>query len=46
MRRYSEAVKGIPGSSDLSTFADFSAWHKVVDGKRYATSLNIEARKA
>lgn len=34
-----------PGSNDLTTFADFSIYQKVINGKKYKISLNIEARK-
>lgn len=34
-----------PGSSDLATFDDFSVYQKVVKGKNYPVSLNLEARK-
>lgn len=36
----------VPGSNDLTTFADFSMYQKDVQGKKYDISLNIEARKA
>ncbi|ORU93991.1 MAG: hypothetical protein A6F70_07250 [Cycloclasticus sp. symbiont of Bathymodiolus heckerae] len=35
----------IPGSCDLTTFDDFSVYHKVVNGKNYPISLNLEAKK-
>lgn len=35
----------LPGSSELTTFDDWSARHIVVNGKEYPISLNIEAIK-
>lgn len=35
-----------PGADELSTFDDFSVYSKVVAGKTYSISMNIEATKA
>ena len=43
---FTDAREWIPGSNDLTTFDDFSVYHKTVDGKEYPVSLNLEARKA
>jgi hypothetical protein len=38
--------KWIPGTSELTTFDDFSVYEKSVKGKMYPISLNLEAKKA
>jgi len=34
-----------PGTDELTTFDDFSVWHKKIGDREYPISLNIEARK-
>jgi len=36
----------VPGTGELTTFDDFSVYSKVVAGKTYSISMNIEATKA
>jgi predicted SAM-dependent methyltransferase len=43
---FTDAREWIPGSDDLTTFDDFSVYHKTVEGKEYPVSLNLEAKKA
>jgi predicted SAM-dependent methyltransferase len=34
-----------PGTDELTTFDDFSVWHKKIGDREYPISLNLEARK-
>lgn len=43
---FEDVREWVPGGDDLTTFDDFSVYHKIVAGKKYAVSLNLEARKA
>ena len=36
----------VTGSNELTTFDDFSIYQKVVKGRKYPVSLNLEAKKA
>ena len=43
---FTDAREWVPGSCSLTTFDDFSVYHKTVEGKVYPISLNLEANKA
>lgn len=42
---FTDICEWVPGSSDLTTFEDFSVYKKDVSGRSYEISLNLEARK-
>ena len=42
---FADIHEWVPGSSDLTTFSDFSVYQKDIRGNKYEISLNIEARK-